>query len=39
MFDVVDAILVSDHLGFSGEALPVTMGLIDDWTARNRLVP
>ncbi|QZA08613.1 alpha/beta hydrolase [Mycolicibacter heraklionensis] len=24
----------SDHLVFSGEALPVTMGLIDDWRRR-----
>ncbi|HWS91785.1 MAG TPA: alpha/beta hydrolase [Mycobacterium sp.] len=28
----------SDHLVFSGEALPVTMGHIDDWIARNRVL-
>ena len=27
----------SDHLVFSGEALPVTMGHIDDWIARNQV--
>lgn len=27
----------SDHLVFSGEALPVTMGHIDDWIARNKV--
>jgi hypothetical protein len=25
----------SDHMVFSGAALPVTMGHIDDWIARN----
>jgi pimeloyl-ACP methyl ester carboxylesterase len=28
----------SDHMVFSGAALPVTMGLIDDWIARNHLL-
>ena len=28
----------SDHLVFSGEALPVTMGHIDDWIARNHVL-
>lgn len=28
----------SDHLVFSGAALPVTMGHIDDWIARNRVL-
>lgn len=28
----------SDHLVFSGEALPVTMGHIDDWIARHRVL-
>lgn len=28
---------LSDHLAFSGDALPATMGRIDDWTARNHL--
>jgi pimeloyl-ACP methyl ester carboxylesterase len=28
----------SDHLAFSGEALPVTMGHIDDWIARNHVL-
>jgi hypothetical protein len=28
----------SDHLVFFGEALPVTMGHIDDWTARNHVL-
>lgn len=28
----------SDHLVFGGEALPVTMGHIDDWIARNRVL-
>jgi pimeloyl-ACP methyl ester carboxylesterase len=28
----------SDHLVFSGAALPVTMGYIDDWMARNRVL-
>ena len=28
----------SDHLVFCGEALPVTMGLIDDWIARNHVL-
>jgi pimeloyl-ACP methyl ester carboxylesterase len=28
----------SDHLVFFGEALPVTMGHIDDWIARNRVL-
>ena len=28
----------SDHLVFSGEALPVTMGHIDDWRARNHVL-
>jgi len=27
----------SDHMAFSGAALPVTMGHIDDWSAKNRL--
>jgi pimeloyl-ACP methyl ester carboxylesterase len=27
----------SDHLVFSGDALPLTMGRIDDWIARNRV--
>ncbi len=27
----------SDHMVFSGAALPVTMGHIDDWIARNRV--
>ena len=27
----------SDHMVFSGAALPVTMGHIDDWMLRNRL--
>jgi pimeloyl-ACP methyl ester carboxylesterase len=28
----------SDHLVFCGEALPVTMGLIDEWIARNHVL-
>jgi pimeloyl-ACP methyl ester carboxylesterase len=28
----------SDHLVFSGEALPVTMRQVDDWIARNRVL-
>jgi hypothetical protein len=28
----------SDHLVFFGEALPVTMGHIDDWIARNHVL-
>lgn len=28
----------SDHLAFSGAALPVTMGHIDDWIARNHVL-
>ena len=28
----------SDHMVFSGAALPVTMSYIDDWTARNRVL-
>jgi pimeloyl-ACP methyl ester carboxylesterase len=28
----------SDHLVFSGEALPVTMRHVDDWIARNRVL-
>ena len=28
----------SDHLAFSGEALPVTMGHIDDWIARDHVL-
>jgi pimeloyl-ACP methyl ester carboxylesterase len=28
----------SDHLVFSGQALPVAMGLIDNWTAANHLL-
>jgi pimeloyl-ACP methyl ester carboxylesterase len=28
----------SDHMVFSGEALPVTMGHIDDWIARNHVL-
>jgi pimeloyl-ACP methyl ester carboxylesterase len=28
----------SDHLVFFGEALPVTMGYIDDWIARNHVL-
>jgi pimeloyl-ACP methyl ester carboxylesterase len=28
----------SDHLVFSGDALPVTMGHIDDWIARNHVL-
>ena len=28
----------SDHMVFSGAALPVTMGLIDDWIARNHVL-
>jgi pimeloyl-ACP methyl ester carboxylesterase len=28
----------SDHLVFCGEALPVTMGHIDDWIARNHVL-
>jgi pimeloyl-ACP methyl ester carboxylesterase len=28
----------SDHLVFSGKALPVTMGYIDDWIARNHVL-
>lgn len=28
----------ADHLVFFGEALPVTMGHIDDWIARNRVL-
>jgi pimeloyl-ACP methyl ester carboxylesterase len=27
----------SDHMVFSGEALPVTMGHIDDWIARHQV--
>jgi alpha-beta hydrolase superfamily lysophospholipase len=27
----------SDHMVFSGEALPVTMGKIDDWIVRNHV--
>lgn len=27
----------SDHLAFSGDALPATMGRIDEWTARNHV--
>jgi pimeloyl-ACP methyl ester carboxylesterase len=29
----------SDHMVFSGMALPVTMGYIDDWLARNHVFP
>jgi hypothetical protein len=28
----------SDHLVFFGDALPVTMGQIDDWIAKNHLL-
>jgi pimeloyl-ACP methyl ester carboxylesterase len=28
----------SDHMVFSGAALPVTMGHIDDWIARNQVL-
>jgi pimeloyl-ACP methyl ester carboxylesterase len=28
----------ADHLVFFGDALPVTMGHIDDWIARNQLI-
>ena len=28
----------ADHLVFFGEALPVTMGHIDDWIARNHVL-
>ena len=28
----------SDHLVFFGDALPVTMGHIDDWIARNHVL-
>ena len=28
----------ADHLVFNGEALPVTMGHIDDWIARNHVL-
>ena len=28
----------SDHMVFSGIALPVTMGHIDDWIARNQVL-
>jgi pimeloyl-ACP methyl ester carboxylesterase len=28
----------SDHMVFSGEALPVTVGHIDDWIARNHVL-
>jgi hypothetical protein len=28
----------SDHLVFNGEALPVTMGHIDDWITRNHVL-
>jgi pimeloyl-ACP methyl ester carboxylesterase len=28
----------SDHMVFSGAALPVTMGYIDDWIARNHVL-
>jgi hypothetical protein len=28
----------SDHIVFFGEALPVTMGHIDDWIARNHVL-
>jgi pimeloyl-ACP methyl ester carboxylesterase len=29
----------SDHLVFHGDALPVTVGCIDDWVARNHVLP
>jgi hypothetical protein len=29
---------LSDHMVFSGAALPVTMGQIDDWLARNHVL-
>jgi hypothetical protein len=28
----------SDHMVFSGAALPITMGHIDDWIARNHVL-
>ena len=28
----------SDHMVFSGEALPVTVGQVDDWIARNHVL-
>jgi hypothetical protein len=36
--EVSEQIPGSDHMVFCGAALPITMGHIDDWIARNHAV-